>query len=422
MKSPVSVSAATAPSRVIRLSAASSFTLLASIVVSFLAGSSAPTPLYALYQARWGFSPITTTVVFGVYALAVLAALLTFGSLSDHVGRRPVLLVAIALQAFAMLLFARAGGVSTLLLARVVQGISTGAAVGALGAGLLDLDRARGTLANSVAPMLGTATGGIVSGLMVQYLPAPSELVYVLMFAVFAVQGLGVVFMPETAATRPGALASLKPQLRLPAEVRGPVLVAAPLLVASWALPGFYGSLGPMLVRKLVGSSSTLLGGLALFALAGSGAVSVLLLRKRPAQTLMLIGAATLLGGASVTLLSLRNGWAALFFVGTALAGAGFGSGFQGAFRTVLPLAAAHARAGVLSVLFLISYLSMGLPAVVAGFRVVYGSGLAATAREYGSMVVGLSALALAGVIGQRLRQPALSTAATTAREQAVTR
>ena len=73
--------------------------LLASIVVSLLAGSSAPTPLYAIYQAEWGFSPITTTIVFGIYAIAVLSSLLVFGKLSDHVGRRPVLLVALAVQA-----------------------------------------------------------------------------------------------------------------------------------------------------------------------------------------------------------------------------------------------------------------------------------------------------------------------------------
>src|ERR1700754_565625 len=87
------------------------FYLLASIVVFFLAGSSAPTPLYAVYQAEWGFSPITTTIVFGVYALAVLAALLTVGSLSDHIGRRPVLLAALALQAAVMVVFATAEGV-----------------------------------------------------------------------------------------------------------------------------------------------------------------------------------------------------------------------------------------------------------------------------------------------------------------------
>src|SRR5437667_353427 len=70
----------------------------ASVIVSFLAASSAPTSLYAVYQARWGLTPITITIVFGIYVLAVLAALLTVGSLSDYVGRRPVLLSAIVIQ------------------------------------------------------------------------------------------------------------------------------------------------------------------------------------------------------------------------------------------------------------------------------------------------------------------------------------
>ncbi|HEY3252867.1 MAG TPA: MFS transporter, partial [Polyangiaceae bacterium] len=239
-----------------RLTRSTTFLLLASMVVSFLAGSIAPTPVYALYQAAWGFTPITTTLVFGVYALAVLASLLVAGSLSDHVGRRPVLLSALVLQALAMLIFASAGGVSALLVARVVQGLSTGAALGALGAGMLDLDRPRGTVANSVAPMLGTATGGFVSGLMVEFLPAPTHLVYLAMLGVFALQGVGVLLMTETSSPSPGALASLRPQLRLPALLRTPVLLAAPLLIASWALAGFYGSLGPALVRTVVAVKS----------------------------------------------------------------------------------------------------------------------------------------------------------------------
>ena len=129
------------------------FYLQASIAVAFLAASSAPTPLYAAYQAAWHFSPITTTVVFGVYALAVLAALLVVGSLSDHIGRRPVLLTSIALQAASMLVFTTAGSVSALMAARIVQGIATGAALGAVGAGILDIDRAKGTITNAVAPI-----------------------------------------------------------------------------------------------------------------------------------------------------------------------------------------------------------------------------------------------------------------------------
>src|SRR5262245_37324002 len=115
-----------------RLPTTASFYLLASIVVTLLASSSAPTPLYAVYQHDWGFSAITTTVIFGVYAIAVLAALLIVGSLSDHIGRRPVLLVALIVQAATMWLFATADAVPHLIAARVIQGLVTGAALAAV--------------------------------------------------------------------------------------------------------------------------------------------------------------------------------------------------------------------------------------------------------------------------------------------------
>jgi len=392
-------------SRPWRLSRPASFALLASIVLFFLAGSSAPTPLYAIYQAAWGFSPVTVTVIFGIYAVAVLATLLTFGSLSDYVGRRPVLIVATLLQAGTMIIFATAQGLTALLVARVLQGLSTGAAISAIGAGLLDLDRARGTVANSVAPMAGTATGGLLSALMVQYLPAPTHLVYLVLAAIFVLQAVGVALMPESTAPRPGALASIRPRLRVPAELRASVLLAAPALVATWALAGFYGSLGPALVRRTLGSSSVLMGGLTLFILAGSGALTVLLLRGWAALRIMNSGAVALIVGVGLTLVAAAHGTASLFFVGAVLAGAGFGAGFQGAIRTVLPRTAAADRAGVLSVLYVISYLAMGVPAVLGGLRVVHGHGLLATSREYGEAVMVLGALALAGGLSRARRR-----------------
>src|SRR6185436_201875 len=111
--------------------------------------------------------------------------LLVAGRLSDHVGRRPVLIVATLVQAVVMLMFATASGVAALMLARVVQGIATGAALGAVGAGMLDLDKARGPVANAVAPPLGTGMGGMAAGLFVHYLPAPTLLVYLLLASVF---------------------------------------------------------------------------------------------------------------------------------------------------------------------------------------------------------------------------------------------
>jgi predicted MFS family arabinose efflux permease len=385
-----------------RLSQTAAFYLQASIILFFLAGSSAPTPLYSLYQAAWGFSPITVTVVFGIYALAVLAALLVFGRLSDHVGRRPILLVATVIQAVTMVLFATAHGVAALLAARVVQGLSTGAAAGAVGAGLLDLDRSKGAIANAVSPMLGTATGALVSSLMVTYLPAPTVLVYVVLGAVFAAQVVGILAMPESVTPRPGALATLRPRFQLPAQSRVEMVLAVPALVAAWSLVGLYGSLGPSLVRRLLGSHSSLPGGLALFVMAASGALAVLVSHRRTPRFMTVAGTAALIAGVGLMLLAIAHASATLLFAGAAVSGAGFGNAFQGAIRSVILPAPAHQRAGVLSVLYVVAYLAMGAPAVLAGVGVVHGGGLLVTARTYGLAVIALAGAALLGTLLRR--------------------
>ncbi|MET8403950.1 MFS transporter [Streptomyces sp900116325] len=396
------------------LGATASLALLASIIVSLLAASSAPTPLYAIYQQHWGFSPITITVVFGVYALAVLISLLVVGKISDHVGRRPVLLAALSAQAVAMVIFATAGGEGALLAARVVQGVGTGAALGAIGAGMLDIDPRRGGFLNSFAPALGTAGGALVSGLIVQYLPVPTRLVYVVLLGVFVLQALGVLALRETVSRKPGALASMAPEIKLPKAARTPVAIAAPVLFAVWALAGFYGALGPAIIRTLVDSTSVVWGGLPLFVLAGSAGLAVLVLRGTSTRTVMLLGAGALVTGVTITLVSIGPGTggaaaATGFFVGSAIAGFGFGSGFQGGIRMVMPQTQPHERAGVLSLLYVVSYLGLGVPAVIGGVLVVHGGGLLQTAREYGIAVIVLTAAALVGLLlsGRRVEPAA---------------
>src|SRR5215470_3452659 len=171
-----------------QLSPAATFFLLASLTVSFLAASSAPTPLYPVYMAQWGLTPLMITVIFGIYALAVLLALLIGGRLSDHLGRRPVLLGATLAQAATMVLFGTATSPTALLVARVIQGLTTGAALGAIGAALVDLDKTRGAVANAVTPPFGTAMGAVVAGFLVQYLPLPTHLVYAVFGVVFILQ------------------------------------------------------------------------------------------------------------------------------------------------------------------------------------------------------------------------------------------
>ena len=383
-----------------RLPHTAAFALQVSMLVVFLAASMAPTPLYASYQEQWGFSPAVVTEIFAVYALAVLATLLTVGALSDFVGRRPVLVAAVLAQVAALVVFLTASGVASLVIARVLQGVAAGAALGALGAGLLDLDKVKGTFANGVGAMAGTAVGALIAGVFVQLLPAPTHLVYVLLLAIVVAQGVGVLLMRETASPRPGALASLRPRLGVPANARTAFFIGVPVFIATWSLTGLYGSLGPALTRQVSGADSAILGGLSLFILAGAGSITVLVTRNGNAGRLQAWGAFALIAGVGITEVALEASSVVVLFLGTAIAGVGFGTAFQGALRTVLPLAALHERAGLLSTIFVVCYLSMGVPAVIAGVLVTRGD-LITTAHQYGFVVMALATVPLIAMVAR---------------------
>ncbi|MEO9175961.1 MAG: MFS transporter, partial [Gaiellales bacterium] len=251
-----------------------------------------------------------------------------------------------------------------------------------------------------------TAIGAMASSLLVQYLPSPTRLVYLVLLVAYVAQAIAVWLMAETSPRKPGAIASLRPQFALPAPVRGPLLVATPVLVAVWALGGFYASLGPAVIGTIAGSSSLVLGGLSLFILAASGAVTIVAVRNLSPRVVMVLGIGALLVGVGTTLLAISASSEPVFLVGTAIAGIGFGGGFQGALRTIVPLAEAHERAGVISVVFVVSYLALGVPAIIAGFVVVESGDLLTTARDYGIAVLALAVLALVGLAWRRETQP----------------
>ncbi|WP_101833332.1 MFS transporter, partial [Frankia canadensis] len=390
-----------------RLGPRAGFALQTSLLLSFLAASATPTPLYAVYQHAWGFSPITVTVVFGVYALAVLGALLVAGALSDHVGRRPVILAATCTQAAAAIVFATADGVGPLLAARVLQGLATGAAAGAVGAGLLDLDHARGTLVNGAGSFAGIALGAIGSAVCVAYLPHPTRLVYVVLLAVLLTQAAGVLLLTETSPRIPGARASLRPRVAVPPPVARALLVTGPCLVATWALSGFYFSLGPALARQVAhvddatATRAILLGGLAVLTLAGTASATIVAVRDATPRTVMFLGTTSLIAGVGATLLATAGHDTALFYAGTAVAGAGIGAGVQGSLRVLLPLAGPEQRAGVLSTVYVLCYLALGVPAVGAGYLTTH-DGLTDSSRAYGATVMALAAVALAGLLTRR--------------------
>ena len=372
----------------------SSLWFLAITLLSFLAASTAPTPLYHLYKDQLHFSSAMLTLIFAVYALSLLAALLTVGSLSDHLGRKPVIFSAVLLNALAMLLFIYADSVSWLISARVLQGFATGMATAVLSATLLDSDRQQGPLINSVAPLLGMALGGLGCGLLAEFAPAPLQLTYWLLLALFVLQGVYVWRLPESVSRQGGALASLRPTLHVPVQARSTLWRVLPLNTATWALGGFYASLAPSLVRTATGSTSNLIGGATVAALTVTGALMIFMMRNRPAAQALRLGASLLPVGLVLILLGVHGASLSLFFFGTLVAGCGFGSGFLGAVRSLVSLASPHERAGLMSAYYVLSYLAFCLPALLAG-QLARSFGLLATTDGYGVVLIVLAVAAL---------------------------
>lgn len=378
----------------------SSLVFLAITLLTFLAASSAPTPLYHLYQEGLHFSAGMLTLIFGVYALSLLAALLTVGSLSDYLGRKPVIFAALILDMLAMVLFINEDSVAWLIAARTLQGFATGMATAVLGAALLDTDRQQGPLVNSVAPLLGMACGAMGSSLLVEFAPLPTQLIYWTLLALMLLQAVYVWRLPESVSRIPGALASLRPTLHVPPQARRALWLSLPVDVAVWAMGGFYLSLAPSLVRAATGSTSNLIGGGLVAVLTLSGALMIFTLRNRPADKVLRLGAGLLAIGVTLILTAVHSASLPLFFIATLIAGSGFGAGFLGALRSVVPLALPHERAGLMSAFYVLSYLAFCLPSLLAG-NLIRSFGLIATTDGYGAILILLALGALLGLLLQ---------------------
>ena len=387
-----------------RLPRTAAFWSVAALLVLMLAASGVPSPLYRVYQQEFGFSSGVLTTVFGIYSFALLASLLVVGGLSDHVGRRPVLIAAFVLEAAAMALFLFADGVGWLLAARVVQGLATGALTSTLGASLLDLqhrDRPLGAFINSASPGLGLSVGAVGAGLLVQWVPSPTDWVFGVLTAVFLLAALGTYLLPESSPRLPGAAASLRPRVHVPPAHRLAFVVALPILVACWALGGLYASLGPSLVADVFGIDNHLVGGLLILALNGTGIVGSIALRTSPPERALLVGALVFTVGVVGTLAALVATSVGLLFTAAVVTGFGFGAAFLGAVATITHGVAPGHRAGLLASIFVAGYLAFSIPAIAAGIAVGQ-VGLTRTTEVYGLVVVLLALVAVAGLVRAR--------------------
>jgi predicted MFS family arabinose efflux permease len=397
--------AVTVPFR--RLSRPTAFWSVAVLLVLMLAASGVPSPLYRVYQEEFGFSSGVLTTIFGIYAFALLASLLVVGGLSDHVGRRPVLVVAFLLEAVAMVLFLVSDGVGWLLAARVVQGLATGALTSTLGAGVLDLqnrERPLGAFINSASPGLGLSLGAVGAGLLVQFVPSPTDWVFAVLTVVFVLASAGtMILLPETSPRLPGAVASLRPRVHVPPAHRRAFLVALPVLVATWAIGGLYASLGPSLLVDVYGIDNHLAGGLLILALNGTGVFGSLAVRRWAPERALALGSLVFAAGVAGTVVALFVGSVTVLFAAAVVSGFGFGAGFLGAVATITAGVDAGHRAGLLAAIFVVGYLAFSLPSIAAGIA-VGGIGLERTAEIYGVSVIVLALGAAASLVLRRRR------------------
>ena len=388
-----------------QLPAPIAFAAVAAVIGLALYASATPSPLYGVYQARWHFSTPVLTLVYATYAAGVLTSLLLVGGLSDQTGRRPVLVGSLLTLLASMGLFMAASSVAWLFVARALQGLATGAALGAAGAALIELqpagDARHAALVNGAASTAGIGGGALLSSLLVQFLPAQRVVPFALVAALVLALALALGALPEPVLerTRP----TLRPQRpRVPAAARGPFLLAALGVTASWSIGGVYLALGPALAGQLLGTRDELAGGVAVAALAGSAGAAQILGRSLSNRALTVGGATLLAGGMALTAVAVAGGSSAFFLASSALAGVGFGLAFMGALRHLTGSIPDGHRGEVMSAFYVVAYLSLSLPAIAAGFA-VGGLGLATTFEVFSGVVAALALVVALG--GTRIRE-----------------
>lgn len=378
-------------------SARSAFIGLAATFALFFVAAGAPTPLLALQQQQWGFGPGTLTFAFSVYALGLLGALLIGGSLSDHIGRRPVLLAALYGEILSIAVFVVAPSITWVIVARAIQGLATGVATSAFSAAIVEAAPARlkvlagGLAAASVAGGLGI--GALLTGAAVEWLDNANTIVFVALGIAFAASTAFVHVIPETGARRPGAWASLAPVLSLPSAVRSEFIGAVPGLVGAWMTPAFFLGLAPTILRLHFDLSGGLVSGFTAFLGPFVAALAGFWFARQAPRWSARVGAMLVAAGMALVLVGVPTHLVLLVWLGAVVGGFGFGGTFGGTIRLIAPAIQPHERAATFASLYTVAYLAFGVPVIAAG-QLAPHLGLVTTVEIYTATVIVLGVVA----------------------------
>ncbi|MCW2780565.1 MAG: transporter [Marmoricola sp.] len=392
------------------MSQKSSFGILALATTSLMAAASAPSPIYPLYRERWHFSVTVLTVIFAVYVVGLLGALLTVGSLSDHIGRRPVLVAGFVLAGVSTAVFWAATGPISLLVARLIQGVASGTAMSVLAAALLDnAPRSRPHLATTVTAVgtsVGMAGGGAFVGLLMQWTTRPDLIVFPLLTTIFVGLAIASWALPETRSVRTGRRPSFRPRVRLSAEARSEFWAAAPTTIAGWAATGLFLALMPSLVRDEFQLRFEAAGGLTVAVLYVAVTVGGLWSVRLRARTATVYGAASMAVGAVALAVALAGTSSVEFGAGSVVMGLGVGLTFNGNLRSVGAVTSPESRSETFAAVYVLSYASLSVPTLVAGLAAP-AIGLGATSYAFIAFLALLSGAAVIHGASRRMQVPA---------------
>lgn len=347
------------------------FWLVAGIFVLTMAGGTFPAPLYVLWAPRFGFGPVTTTVLFAVYAVGTALALLSFGRVSDQVGRRPVLMATLAVAAISSCLFLTASSTAFLVAGRFLSGVATGVVTATATAALSELspDRpGRAETAATAANLGGLAAGPAVAGVLAQYAPGPTTLVFTLHVVATGAALVVALFLPET-VSGVHKLSLTVPHVALPPSATGrrAILGAAATLFAGFAVSGLFASLVPSFLRNVLHQHNNgLIGGtVGLFFLAG---MLMQVLAAGPWWRSSVVTMPVLLVvGMGLVLAALWSTSSVLALGGTVLAGAGFGLATRSGVSTAQAYGEGDQRADLVATVFLAAYVGTTISTIGLG-------------------------------------------------------
>jgi len=353
------------------LSSRVAFWVSSAVVVVGIWASASPSVVYSLYISEWHLTTVVTTALFSTYPIALVVTLIVFGDISDYVGRRSTIIVSVGLSAIGVLLFAVGPDLGWLFLARVVQGAGVGIGVSAASAAMAEFvprgNTAFASSVNTASTAAGLTLSAVIGGALVEYAPAPTRGTFWVLVVVMAALFVLVLFLPRS---RPGTLAEGRWRPKLPGfplRLWRVVVVSSLAAMGSFAIGSLMIGLGAQIAEELIHTDNVLIAGLSLAVFAIAVAAGAFLgQRSTPTRVMVVGGAAAAIGCALLVLSSDLASMPVYLLAGLGL-GAGNGLMFVGALRTLNLHAPAGHRAGLLSVLYLVSYLVQGLVAFAIG-------------------------------------------------------